>query len=121
MRARRRRRGSAFIDVLLSLVLLAIGGTALITLLGQTSHTIESLHQSELQTRAASRQLNALAVMSRTELLTRVGRQTVRGLSLSITREGAELFDVSIATSDAGKVLLRTTLYRPDTTDAALR
>jgi len=121
MADRRTRRGWALIEVLLSLVLLAIGGMALITLLGQSTHSIESLHASELQTRAAGAQLNALSILSRADLAGRVGRTTMRGFSVSINRDGNDLFDVAIARSDTGLVLLRTTFYRPDTTDAASR
>jgi hypothetical protein len=45
----------------------------------------------------------------------------MRGFSVSINRDGNDLFDVAIATSDTGLVLLRTTFYRPDTTNAASR
>jgi type II secretory pathway component PulJ len=117
MRARA-RRGSSFIEVLLSLVLLAMGGTALITLLGQTAHSIESLRITERETRAAGLELSALAVLDRTQLTARVGRIRSHGWSMTIDRPSPALFDVSIATSDTSMVLLRTTLYRPDTTNA---
>jgi type II secretory pathway pseudopilin PulG len=121
MRGRRRRRGSSFIEVLIALVLLAIGGTALITLLGQTAHSIESVSASELQIRAAADQLGALSILDRAELTARVGQRTVRDFSLTIERVAPDLFDVKIATSDKGFELLKTTLYRPDTTDDSSR
>ena len=110
----RPRRGSSFIEVILSLVLLAIGGTALITLLGQTSRSIESLRAAERETRAAGRELSALAVLDRAQLASRVGRTRAHGWSLRVEQTTANLFDVSIAATDTGAVLLRTTLYRPD-------
>ncbi|HEY9226640.1 MAG TPA: hypothetical protein VIP11_08345 [Gemmatimonadaceae bacterium] len=119
MFARRVRRGAAFIEVLLALVLLAIGGTALITLLGQTAHSMESLRRSEIETRAAAAELSALSVLSRADLVGREGRRRVHGWTLDITRTSASLFDARIAASDTGMVLLRTTLYRPDTSDAS--
>jgi Tfp pilus assembly protein PilV len=112
----RPRRGSSFIEVVLALVLLAIAGTALITLMGQTAHTIESLRATERQTEAASAELSALAVLSAPQLVQRTGRTRIHGWSMSIDRTSADLFDVAIAASDTGMVLLRTTLYRPDTT-----
>lgn len=96
-------------------MLLAIGGTALVTLLGQTARSIESLRMAELETRAASAELSTLAVLGNEQLTSRLGRTHSRGWSLVITRTSANLFDVSIAASDTGKVLLHTTLYRPDT------
>jgi Tfp pilus assembly protein PilV len=59
------RRGSTFIEVLLSLVLLAISGTALVTLLGQTAHAIRSVRESEIQTGAAGLEVSALAQLER--------------------------------------------------------
>jgi len=116
-----RRRGSSFIEVVLALVLMAIAGVALITLMGQTAQSIESLRATERQTRAASVELSALSVLGTTELSERVGRMHVRGWSMSIERTSTNLFDVAIAASDTGMVLLRTTLYRPDTATNAAR
>jgi hypothetical protein len=113
--AARRRCGSSFIEVLLSLVLLAIAGTALITLLGQTVTTLESLRATEAQTRAAGFELSALAMFDRAALSARVGRTRSHGWSMQINRPAPSLFEISVAASDTGMVLLRTTLYRPDT------
>jgi len=114
MRARP-RRGSAFIEVLIGLVLLAVSGTALITLMGQTARTLEQLRLTETQTRAAGLELGAFAILNRAELAQRVGATRVHGWSIRVSRTSDALFDVVIATSDTGMVLLRTTLYRPDT------
>ena len=115
----RPRRGSSFIEVLSSLVLLAIAGTALITLLGQTAQSLENLRAAEVQTRAAAFELSALATLDRAALAGRVGRTRSHGWSMQITRPAPNLFDVAVAASDTGMVLLRTKLYRPDTTTNA--
>src|SRR5690242_1332131 len=117
--AGRPRRGSSFIEVLVSLVLLAIAGTGLITLLGQTVHSLESLRATEVQTRAAGFELSALAVLDRAALAARVGRTRSHGWSMQINRPSPDLFEVTVAASDTGMVLLRTTLYRPDTSSNA--
>ena len=109
------RRGSSFIEVLLALVLLVIAGTALVTLLGQTAHSIKSLEATEIQTRAAARELGALSVLSRADLAARVGRTRPHGWSMQVNRTAPDLFEVAIAESDTGMTLLRTVLYRPDT------
>jgi hypothetical protein len=119
MYRRRARRGSSFIEVLIALVLLATGGTSLVTLVGQTAHSIESVSDAEARIRAAADQLGALAIFDRADLAARVGQRKVRDLSLTIDRIAPDLFDVTIATFDTGFVLLTTTLYRPDTTDAS--
>ncbi len=109
-----RRRGSTFIEVLLSLVVLAISGTALITLLGQTAHALRNVRESEAQTRAAGLEVSALAQLDRSALIARVGRTRPRGWSMQIHRAAPDLFDVRVAPTDTGLVLIHTTLYRPD-------
>jgi type II secretory pathway pseudopilin PulG len=110
----RSRRGSALIEVLVALLLLAISGTALITLLGQTTRSIVTVFATERQTRDAAAQLTRLSTLNRSDLIGRTGRGYVRGWWLAVDRANADLFDVSIAASDTGMVLLRTTLYRPE-------
>jgi Tfp pilus assembly protein PilV len=108
------RRGVSFIEVLLSLVLLAIAGTALVTLLGQTAHTIQGVRESEAQTTAAGLELSALTELDRGALIARVGRSRAHGWSMTIEHTSSDLFDVSVASSDTGLVLVHTTIYRPD-------
>jgi Tfp pilus assembly protein PilV len=108
------RAGSTFIEVLLSLVLLAVSGTALVTLLGQTAHAIQNVHDSEVQTRAAGLEVSALAQLDRAALIARIGRTRPHGWSMQIDRASPDLFDIWVARSDTGLVLVRTTLYRPN-------
>jgi Tfp pilus assembly protein PilV len=114
------RAGTSIIDVILALVLLAIAGTALVTLLGQTAHSIESLRATEHQTQSAGLELGALAVLSKSDFSAHIGTTRRHGWVLSIGRLTPDLFDVSIAASDTGLTLLRTTLYRPDSTTNAI-
>lgn len=113
------RNGSTFIEVLLSLVLLAISGTAFVTLLGQTAHAIEKVRESEIQTRAAALEVSTLAPLGRAALIARVGRTRLRNWSIDIDRVSPDLFDVRVSPSDTGLVLIQTTLYRPDSTNRA--
>lgn len=113
MRGRRSRRGSALIEVLIALILLAVAGTGLVTLLGQTAHTMQSTRETERTTRRASGELDRLALLDRAGLAASVGRHARRGWTLDITERTADLFDVRIAESDTSAPLLRTTLYRP--------
>jgi Tfp pilus assembly protein PilV len=114
------RLGSALIEVLVAIVVLAIGGTALITLLGQTSHSMSTTLESQRLALAASDEMNHVVVAPRSELLARVGRRIDRGWTVDIETMSANLFAVSVAQSDTSAVLLHTTLYRPllDSSDA---
>lgn len=114
MRINRKRRGSVLIEVLVSLVLLAIGGSALVTLLGQTSHSMRTAIDTERLTRSASEQLDWLAVESRPALVERIGRTVLRGWTIDVRQTSPSMFDISVAASDTGAALVHTTLYRPD-------
>jgi Tfp pilus assembly protein PilV len=111
------RRGAALIEALIAVVVLATAGIGLITLLGQTAHSMRGTLETERLTRAASEQLDWVAALSRTELVERIGRTQQSGWTLEVIRAAPDLFDVHIARTTASSALLHTTLYRPDSTD----
>ena len=113
MRASRTRHGSALIEVLVAIVLLATAGTGLVTLLGQTSHTMRTTLESERATRRASEELSHLVLFDRAALLSLAGRSRSHGFTLDVDPLGQGMFSIGIAESDTTIVLLRTTLYRP--------
>lgn len=110
---RRRRAGSALLEVLVALVVLAIAGTALITFLGQTAHSMRNALESERLAHAAAREMNKLVVASRDQLVASIGRRSVDGWTIGINELTPALFVIVIAQSDTSSVLLHTTLYRP--------
>ncbi len=118
---RRAQSGSALIEALVALVVLAIGGTGLITLLGQTARSMRTTLESERQARAASDEISRVAVAPRAELLQLVGHRSVNGWTIDVEVLSPALFAVSVALSDTTGTLLHTTLYRPamDSADAA--
>ena len=120
MRAERARRGSALVEVLIAIVLLATAGTGLVTLLGQTSRSMRTTLESERLVRRASAELDRLVLLDWTGLRALAGRSRSRGWTLDVQPVGGGLFDIAIAESDTSRALLRTTLYRPrpDSSDA---
>jgi type II secretory pathway component PulJ len=112
-----RRAGAALIEVLVALVLLATAGSALVTFLGQTAHTMRQVRDAERETRQAAAELERLVLWDRATLLSRVGRSTRGHWSIVVVPISADLFDVFVA-ADTGAPLLQTTLYRPETNDA---
>jgi Tfp pilus assembly protein PilV len=113
MRARA-RRGSALIEVLVALVLLAVSGVAMVTLLGQTGRSMRSTHDTEAEIRAASQVLDRFAAMECADLLASLGRHDAGGFRANVSEDSPDLFEVAVAASDTSAVLLRTTFYRPD-------
>jgi Tfp pilus assembly protein PilV len=104
--------------VLIALVVLATAGTGLVTLIGQTAHTMRSTRDSERETLAASAELNRLLLLDAGALFALAGRHESHGWTIDVAPRSRTLFELSIAPSDTSAALLRTTLYRPDTTDA---
>ena len=113
------RRGSALIEVLVALVLLAVGGVALVTLLGQTGRTMRTTRDTERRTDEASAVLRHFEAMDRAALVASIGRRDVAGLGAQIAEPTPDLFDVTVAESDTSPALLRTILYRPDSIHGA--
>jgi type II secretory pathway component PulJ len=113
------RRGSALVEVLVALVVLAVGGVALVTLLGQTGSTMRTTHEAERRTADASAILRRFEAMDRAALVAAIGRRDVAGLRAQIAEPIPDLFGVDVAESDTSPLLLRTTLYRPDSSHAA--
>lgn len=113
MRGSQSRRGSALIEVLIALVLLATAGTGLIALLGQTAHAMRSTLETERTTRRAAAELDRLTLLDDAELSASLGRGTSRGWMIDISTSAVGVFDVRIAESDTSGTLLQTTLYRP--------
>ena len=122
MRGSSVRAGSALIEVLVALVLLASAGTGLITLLGQTAHAMRRTLETERVTRRASAELDRFALADRAALLARTegGPTALHGWVIDVHSVSPSLFDVRIAESATGITILRTTLYRPppDSADA---
>lgn len=114
-----RRRGSALIEVLVALVLLAVGGVALATLLGQTGRTMRTTRDTERRTAGASAVLRRFEAMDRAALVASIGMRDLAGLRAQVAESNPDLFDVAVAQSDTTPVLLRTVLYRPDSSHDA--
>lgn len=111
-------RGFSLIDVLVAIMLLAISGTSLVILMGQTAQTMRTLDRADRASLEASRQLDRLAAMSRERLLECIGRTHPSGWTVDVSQPAPALFDASVAESDTTPPLLRTTFYRPDSVHA---
>jgi hypothetical protein len=107
------------LDVVIALVVLGLSGVAMIALLGQTAHSVRTVRNTERDVRRASDELGRFVVYDRSQLIAMVGRSSSHEWSIVVLQAGPDLFDVSIADSDTSAVLLRTSVYRPDTLHAA--
>lgn len=113
-----RRRGTALLEVMVSLVLLGTAGAALVTLMGQSEHSLRHVRQTEVDVRRASDELARFAAYDRTTIVALIGQSMSRGWLVSVAQRAPDLFDVIVADTMTKTPILRTTLYRPDTIDA---
>lgn len=116
-----RRRGSALLDVVVSLTLLGLSGTAMVSLLAQTANTMRRVRDTDRELRRASDELGRFATADRNTLATMTGRSIQHGWIITVTERATNLFDVEIADTITRSPMLHTTLYRADTTDASSR
>jgi hypothetical protein len=105
----------AILDVVVALTILGLSGVGLITLLGQTEHSVRQIRDTERAVRRASDEMGRFVVYDRTQLIAMVGHSAIDSWVVEISQPAADLFDVAIAPSDTEPVILRTTLYRRDT------
>lgn len=111
------RRGIALLDVVAALVILGLGGVALLAMLGQTVQSMRRVRDVQRDTRLATDELNRLVLLKRADLIAMTGRSLQRGWWIDVTPDGQSLFDVYISSTDTTAPVLRTTVYRPDTSD----
>lgn len=113
---RSRRGGAAIIEVMIGLVVLAVAGVGLITLLGQTSHTMQTVARAERETQEAAATLAKLALKSRVEFDAMVGERRSGAFDIATTTLGSGFYAVAVRDTATGGVLLRTTFRAADTT-----
>lgn len=112
------RVGLAVIEVLIAFVLVASAGVGLVTLLGETSHTMQQVRRAEADTEAAAALLEHLEIASQSEFAAMAGTRRVRGFDLRVTASPWGLFDVAVVDTATGGALLQSTFYRPDSSRA---
>jgi hypothetical protein len=112
-RAERRPSGVALLEVLLGFALLAIAGTAWITLAGQTAQTLRNVRASERATFAAASTMEWVAIRTATELDGMIGERRVGDFDVTILRMLPGLYDVTIGDTLTGTVLLHSSVYAP--------
>lgn len=108
------KTGAAIIEVLVALVVLAVAGTGLVAMLGQTQASVNLTHRREHELAPAAELLDEALTLSHGELEARVGSTRRRGLVFTIVVAAPSLYGLEVADTASTVALLRTALYRPD-------
>ena len=112
------RRGVALLEVLAALVILGVGGLALVELVTGGTRALADARVRETELADQDRLLTAYALLTRTELDQRLGRHDVGPYVVEVQRPERSLYRISLARQAAREVEdLVTVVYRAEPTD----
>lgn len=108
-------RGVVLLEAMVALAILAIAGTAAVSL---TADALRAEHEAGVREAAlhdADRLLTALTLLTRTDLDRRLGRHRTGGMVAEIQRPEPTLYRIAVSEARAPAVeLLVTVVYRPE-------
>lgn len=111
-------RGSALLEVMVALLILGVAGSAAVVMASQASRAVASAEEHEAALREASAFLDAVALWTRADLDRRLGERSQGPWRLRIDRPEPTLYLVSLRDTLTDAELLRTALFRQDSTRA---
>ncbi len=117
-RSRRTARGVVLLEVLIALTILAVAGIAIMQLARESVATVARTRASGTALERASDFLEAVALWPRADLDRHLGGRPEGAWRLRVERPSPTLYTVVLMDSARARVLLSTTLYRPETRDA---
>jgi hypothetical protein len=108
-------RGVVLLEVLAAIMILGIGGTALIELVAGGTRAVATARDRERQLADEERLFSAYALLTRSDLDRRLGRRLIGPYFLVIQRPEPVLYRVAIGRTDVLDVEdLVTVVYRPE-------
>jgi prepilin-type N-terminal cleavage/methylation domain-containing protein len=108
------RAGVALLEVLVALMILGIAGAAAITLAVDAGNSLRRAQTAEGEMRAANAFLDRVSLWGRGDLDRRLGERLQGQWRLRIDRPAPTLYVVELRDSSAQRVLLRTAIFRAD-------
>lgn len=110
--------GAVLLEVVVALALLSIAGIAAVAMAAESMGAVGRAREAETRLREASHFMEAVALWPREDLDRRLGARRQGPFVLTLQRPSPELYTAALADSATGRVLLSTSLFRPDTADA---
>lgn len=108
------RRGAVLLEAIVAMAILAVAGTAAVTAVAQAADAVRRAEQADTEARRASAFFHAAALWSRADLDRRLGDRPQGSWRLEVQRPAQEVYDLTLRDSTGTQVLLRTSLFRPD-------
>jgi type II secretory pathway pseudopilin PulG len=110
--------GAVLLEVVVAMALLAVAAIAAIAMAAEAGGAVSRARAAEARMREASHFMETVALWSRDDLDRRLGRRAQGPFVLALQRPAPELYLAALADTATGRVLLSTSLFRPDTADA---
>jgi hypothetical protein len=108
------RAGAVLLEAMAALVILAVAGTAAVTMVSQSADAVRRAGEAEVESRAADDFFQAVSMWTRDDLDRRLGERPQGPWRLRIQRPAPTLYEVVLVDSAATREILRTSLYRPE-------
>jgi type II secretory pathway pseudopilin PulG len=102
------------LEAIVALVILAVAGTAAVTLVGQSTDAVRRARIADAEMRKASAFFHAVALWTRDDLDRRLGQRPQGPWKLLVQRPTPTLYEVVLTDSAVTREILRTTLFRPE-------
>jgi type II secretory pathway pseudopilin PulG len=119
-RARRSARvGAVLLEVLVALTILSTAGAALIAMTVDAMRAVERARAADAELQRANAFFNAVALWPREDLDRHLGDRHQGKWIMRVDRPGSDLYVVELRDSTRRRVLLRTSLYRPEAAHVA--
>lgn len=112
------RSGAVLLEAIVAMTIVLVAGTAGVTLVAESAGAVRRAREADAEARAASRLMDAVSLWTRDDLDRRLGSRPQGSWRLVIDRPAPELYDLALTDSAGRRIILRTSLFRPDTVRA---
>lgn len=113
-RIRTGRRGAALLEALIAMTILSMVAASIVAFARDSSRTVSRARIAEAELRRASALLDAVALWPREDLDRHLGDRPQGPWRLIIDRPTRDLYSITLTDSTRRRELLRTAIYRRD-------
>ena len=113
------RRGVVLLEALVALVILTTAGAAAVTMAAEAARDIQRARRAEVAMRAANALFDAVSLWSRDDLDRHLGNRMQGAWLMRVDRPAPTLYVATLTDTSTQVELLRSSLFRPETTHVA--
>lgn len=121
MRRTRRsaREGVVLLEAIVALVILATAGATIVTMTAEAASAVHRARETEAEITAANAFFGAVSLWSRDDLDRHLGDRVQGKWLMRVDRPSPTLYEATLSDTATRRELLRTSLFRPETTVVA--